>query len=215
MQQPKLYSNLTFQKHGWIQLSLLSVLPPYANHHVLPLSALFHLFSFISSYSCHISPAPNLCLSITLLLYFSQLLSLVMYLFLMVTLPHSFSLHIRFGWVKSTVNCSYLTSSRSQSSFPLPKQTLKGTAAGEYFIFQWQIHSEQLLSPPPLSANCWLRSWLIQFSGKTNKAWQIQIIVCRRDKVIMRKCNGGNWSFFRKLSDLLGMPIITSCVSCL
>lgn len=49
-----------------------------------------------------------------------------------------------------------------------------------------------------LSANRWLCSWMIQFSGKTNKAWQIQIIVCRRDKVIMRKCIGGNWSFFQE-----------------
>lgn len=49
-----------------------------------------------------------------------------------------------------------------------------------------------------LPANRWLCSWMIQFSGKTNKAWQIQIIVCRRDKVIMRKCIGGNWSFFQE-----------------
>lgn len=49
-----------------------------------------------------------------------------------------------------------------------------------------------------ISANCWLRSWMIQFSGKTNKAWQIQIIVCRWDKVIMRKCIRGNWSFFEE-----------------
>lgn len=65
MQQPKLYSNLTFQKHRLIQLSLLSLLLPCATHHFLPLSALFHLFSFIClSYSCHISSAPNLFLSI-------------------------------------------------------------------------------------------------------------------------------------------------------
>lgn len=94
MQQPKLYSNLTFQKHGLIRLSLLSLLLPYATHHYLPLTALFHLFSFISlSYSCHISSAPNLFLSISLLLYFSLLLCLVMYLFLMVTLLHSISPH--------------------------------------------------------------------------------------------------------------------------
>lgn len=31
----------------------------------------------------------------------------------------------------------------------------------------------------------------------------------------MRKCIGGNWFVFRKLPDLVGVPIITSCVSCL
>lgn len=91
-------SNLTFRKHGLIQLSLLSLLLHYATHHCLPLTVLFHLFSFISlSYSCHISSAPNLFLSISLLLYFSLLRCLVIHLFLMVTLLHSISLHIRCG----------------------------------------------------------------------------------------------------------------------
>lgn len=97
-QQPKLCLNLTFQKHRLIRRSLLSLLLPCATHHFLPLSALFHLFPFISlSYSCHISPTPNLFLSIAPLLYFSLLLSLVMYLFLLATLLHSVSLHIRCG----------------------------------------------------------------------------------------------------------------------
>lgn len=67
------FSNLTFQKRGLIQLSLLSLLLPYATHHFLPLAALFHLFSFIpspSSYSCHILPSPHLFPTITLLLSF-------------------------------------------------------------------------------------------------------------------------------------------------
>lgn len=126
MQQPKLYSNLTFPKHGLIQLSVLPLLLPHATHHCLPLTALFHLFSFIFlSYSCHISSVTNLFLSISVLLYFSLLLALVMYLFLMVTLLHSVSLHIRCGWVESKVNRSRLKPSRSRSSSPLPKQTLK------------------------------------------------------------------------------------------
>lgn len=103
MQQPKLCSNLTFQKHRLIQLSLLSPLLSYVTHHFLRPSALFHLFSFISrSYSCHIFSAPNPFLSITLPLYSSLLLSSyysAVYLFflLMVALLHSVSLHIRCG----------------------------------------------------------------------------------------------------------------------
>lgn len=227
MQQPKLYSNLTFRKHGLIQLSLLSLLLHYATHHCLPLTALFHLFSFISlSYSCHISSAPNLFLSISFLLYFSLLLCLVMYLFLMVTLLHSISLYIRCGWVESKVNRSFLNPSRSQSSSPLPKQTLKPIK--ELILFSVEGHCSRwilyisvtdplrvsLLSTLFLSlltvgsAHDWYSS-----VAKQTKRDKSKIIVCGRDKVIMRKCIRGNWSFFRKLSDLLGMPIITSCVS--
>lgn len=83
IQYPKLCSDLTFQKHRLIQLSFL---------YLSSLSALPHLFTFIFlTYSCHISSAPNLFRSITLLLYFPLLLCPVMYLFLMVTLwlsPH-------------------------------------------------------------------------------------------------------------------------------
>jgi len=72
-QQPKLYSDLTFQK----QRAVPTFSPLCTTHHLLSLSAPFHLLSFISlSYSCHISSAPNLFLPITLPLYFSLLPSL-------------------------------------------------------------------------------------------------------------------------------------------
>lgn len=126
MQQPKLYSNLTFQK-AWVDptfspLSSASLRHPSLSSPLCPFpSVLFYLLS----YSCHISSAPELFLFIALQLYFSLLLSLVMYLFLMVTLLHSVSLYIRCGWVESKVNRSCLNPSRSQNSSPLPKQTLK------------------------------------------------------------------------------------------
>lgn len=66
MQQPKLCSNERVD-------------PTFTARHCLPLAALLHLFPFISrSYSRHISFAPDLFLPISLPLYFSLLLWLVM-----------------------------------------------------------------------------------------------------------------------------------------
>lgn len=48
MQQPKLCSNLTFQKHRLIQLSLLSPLLSYVTHHFLP-PLPFSICSLLSS----------------------------------------------------------------------------------------------------------------------------------------------------------------------
>lgn len=122
MQQHKLYSNLTFQKHGLIQLSLsLFPAPPIILFSSLP----FSICSLLSPSLIPVTFPQLLFLSITLQLYFSLLLSLVMYLFLMVTLLHSVSLYIRCGWVESKVNRSCLNPSRSQSFSPLPEQTLK------------------------------------------------------------------------------------------
>lgn len=84
MQRPKLYQNLTFQKHGvdptFTPLSSASLRHPSLSSPLCPPPSVL-LYPPLS-YSCHISSAPNLFLSIAVLpLYFSLLLLLLVYLF--------------------------------------------------------------------------------------------------------------------------------------
>lgn len=178
-QQPKLCSCLTFQKHRLIQLLCLS---PLRHPHPSPPLCLFPSVPF---YLAHFFPVRVLqLLNRPSIASLPTPLSFVMYLFLMATVLQSACLYITCGWVESKVNRSWLNPSRSLSSSSPPKQTLKPikglilfSAEGERS--RWIISVSETETPraapsppapPVFASNRWLHSWIIQLSGKANKA---------------------------------------------
>ena len=138
MQRPKLYPNLTFQKHRvdptFTPLSSASLRHPSLSSPLCPPPS-------VLLYPPSLIPAtfPQLLIyffpshsSRYISLYYSRSSCIV---FLMVTLLHFVSLYIRFGWAESKVNRSCLNPSRSPSSSPLPKQTLKPIKGLILFFF--------------------------------------------------------------------------------